>query len=288
MAETILPKLLVSREEARQKIQAQIEKGEQLHDRRIESYPEFNEAYLESDNWSIYTTTLLIKLFDNPPLEEYTSFNYSALSDDEFCDKLDDDVVDYETDMKRSISSLEGIYERIELYDEFLNTSQRTSGNERESENPRPAFGDEVFIVHGHDEAAKHAIAGFVRRLGLNPIILDEQVNKGQTIIEKFEENANEVGFAIVLLTPDDVGAPKDKQDEFKPRARQNVVLELGYFMGKLGRERVCPLLKDEVEKPSDIDGLVYAPMNNPNEWQLQLAKEMKQAGLPIDLNKLA
>ena len=144
-----------------------------------------------------------------------------------------------------------------------------------------------MFIVHGHDQAAKHTIAGFVRRLGLNPIILDEQASKGQTIIEKFEENADEVGFAIVLLTPDDVGAPKDKQDEFKPRARQNVVLELGYFMAKLGRDRVCPLLKDEVEKPSDIDGLVYVPMDNFNGWQLKLAKEMKQAGLPVDPEKL-
>ena len=95
------------------------------------------------------------------------------------------------------------------------------------------------------------------------------------------------MGFAIILLTPDDVGAPKDKQDELKPRARQNVVLELGYFMGKLGRERVCPLLKDEVEKPSDIDGLVYVPMDNFNGWQLKLAKEMKQAGLSVDSEKL-
>ena len=145
-----------------------------------------------------------------------------------------------------------------------------------------------MFIVHGHDNEAKVTVARFVENLGIKATILDEQASKGQTIITKFEDNADEAGFAIVLLTPDDVGASNNQRNNLKPRARQNVVLELGYFMAKLGRERVCPLLKDEVEKPSDIDGLVYVPMNNPNEWQLQLAKEMKQAGLPIDLNKLA
>ena len=187
---------------------------------------------------------------------------------------MEDSTEEYQTSIGDSISSLEGIHERLELYDESPEMPQSTLGND-------------VFIVHGHDEAAKHAIAGFVRRLGLNPIILDEQANRGQTIIEKFEENADEAGFAIVLLTPDDVGAPKDKQDQLKPRARQNVVLELGYFMGKLGRERVCPLFKDEVEKPSDIDGVVYVPMNSSDGWQLKLAREMNQAGLPVDPQKL-
>ena len=90
------------------------------------------------------------------------------------------------------------------------------------------------------------------------------------------------------MLTPDDVGAPKAERDNLKPRARQNVVLELGFFMGKLGRERVYPLLKDEIEKPSDIDGLGYVSMDDSNGWQLKLGIEMKQAELPIDLNELA
>ena len=90
------------------------------------------------------------------------------------------------------------------------------------------------------------------------------------------------------MLTPDDIGAPKDKQGGLKDRARQNVILELGYFLHKLGRKRVRVLHKKEVELPSDIHGIVYVPMNNPNDWQLKLAKEMKQVGLPVDLNKLA
>ena len=141
--------------------------------------------------------------------------------------------------------------------------------------------------MHGQDEAAKHAIARFVEKFNLKATILDEQASKGQTIIDKFEEHADKAGFAIVLLTPDDV-APKGQIDELKGRARQNVILELGYFLCGLGRERVCVLYKEGVELPSDIQGIVYVPMNKSDEWQLKLAKEMQQAGLLIDLNKLA
>lgn len=155
------------------------------------------------------------------------------------------------------------------------------------SENPTRNFGGKIFIVCGHDEAPKHAVARYVSKFDIEPIILDEQANKGQTIIDKFEEHAGEAGFAIVLLTPDDVGKPKDETDEFKPRARQNVILELGYFLCGLGRERVCVLYKEGVELPSDIHGILYVPMDSFNGWQLQLAKEMRQAGLPIDPEKL-
>ncbi|MGB8035837.1 MAG: nucleotide-binding protein, partial [Nitrososphaeraceae archaeon] len=99
-----------------------------------------------------------------------------------------------------------------------------------------------VFIVHGHDDGSKNELASFLYRLGLTPIILHEQANEGRTVVEKFESYASDVGYAFILLTPDDVGG-KDKA-ELKPRARQNVILELGYFMGKLGRDRVCGLYK--------------------------------------------
>ena len=294
MTETTLPKLLVSKEEARQQIEAQIGKGQQLHAQQINSDDELTEARRESRKWSDYNKTLLLKLFDNESIAEddYTDFNkvrpilLASSGSTPLSDELRDELRRYQNIMNSSIDSLESIRDRLKLYEpsEML---QRTSDNKKVSDTPRSTFGNDVFIVHGHDQAAKHAIAGFVRRLGLNPIILDEQANRGQTIIEKFEESADEAGFAIVLLTPDDIGAPKDKPNELKPRARQNVVLELGYFMGKLGRERVCPLFKDDIENPSDIDGVVYVPMDDSNGWQLKLGIEMKQAGLPVDLNKL-
>jgi hypothetical protein len=146
-------------------------------------------------------------------------------------------------------------------------------------------FARNIFIVHGHDEAAKESVARFVEKLGLEAIILDEQPNAGRTIIEKFEAHSN-VGFAIVLLTPDDVGAPKDKTTETKSRARQNVILELGYFIGKLGRGRVCALYKEGVEIPSDYQSVLYIQMDSAGAWRTLLAKEIKNAGLDVDLNK--
>lgn len=146
---------------------------------------------------------------------------------------------------------------------------------------------EKVFTVHGHDEAAKHAVARFIERLGLEAIILDEQSGGLQAIIDKFEEQAENIVFAIILLTPDDVGAAKVEQNELQPRARQNVILELGYFIGKLDRNQICLLYKGDVELPSDIRGLSYVLMDDHDGWQLKLAREMKRAKLPIDANKL-
>jgi predicted nucleotide-binding protein len=144
-----------------------------------------------------------------------------------------------------------------------------------------------VFLVHGHDEATKEKLARFLERLELDVIILHEQVNQGMTLIEKFEEYAAQAGFAIVLFTPDDIGHPLGAEDRKRPRARQNVILEMGYFIGCLKRERVCVLYKGAVELPSDILGVVYHPIDDAGGWKLALASELKRAGYPLDLNKI-
>ncbi len=284
MEEIALPKLRVSRKEANEKIHVRIEEGKLLRNMQILSGSQLYEVGIKSNHWSNYNRDLLLKLFDNFSLaHNYETFQYdsSYFHDLEQRDNADLPtdlqyrVSEYQQYMDFSIDSLEDICSRLELFDEVL-------------DNPTRTFGDHVFIVHGQDEAAKHAIARFVEKFNLKATILDEQASKGQTIIDKFEEYADKAGFAIVLLTPDDIGAPKDKQGGLKDRARQNVILELGYFLHKLGRKRVRVLHKKEVELPSDIHGIVYVPMNNPNDWQLKLAKEMKQVGLPVDLNKLA
>ena len=269
MMRTTLPKLLVSKEEVRQKIQARIEEGQQLCDSSINSKGEFDRVIMGSDNWSQYNTDLLIRLFGGPALTGYISFDSDFLML-----AWEDDPDEYQTNMARSINSLEGICKRLELYAEPSETSEST-------------FGKEVFIVHGHDNEAKATVARFVENLGIEATILHERANRGQTIPEKFEEHAGEAGFAIILLTPDDVGTSQDEANNLKPRARQNVVLELGYFWGWLGRERMCVLYKEGVELPSDIHGILYVPMDSSNGWQLQLAREMQHAGLPIDLEKL-
>ena len=141
-----------------------------------------------------------------------------------------------------------------------------------------------VFIVHGHDTAAKLEVARFIEKIGLEPIILHEQVNDGMTIIEKIEKYSN-VGFGIVLYTPCDIGYAKDKEKEKMARARQNVVFEHGYLISKLGRNNVCALVKDSVEVPNDISGIVYIPLDSNGGWKIPLAKEMKSSGYEIDFN---
>ncbi|WP_426473429.1 TIR domain-containing protein [Chryseobacterium balustinum] len=146
-----------------------------------------------------------------------------------------------------------------------------------------------VFIVHGHDNEMKITVARFIDKLGLEAIILHELPNKGRTIIEKFSDHSN-VGFAIVLLSGDDFGYKKSLNDSDKKlRARQNVVLELGYFMGKIGRGRTLPLFESgkNIELPSDYEGVLYVPYDSTNSWHNDVVRELKAAGYDIDANIL-
>lgn len=141
-----------------------------------------------------------------------------------------------------------------------------------------------IFLVHGHDDAARETVARFLSGAGFEPIILHEQPNQGRTVIEKVEA-CSDVGFAVVLLTPDDTGNEVDGSP--RPRARQNVVLELGYFIGCLGRDRVCALKKGDLEIPSDFGGVVYETFDAGNGWKLALARELEAAEYDIDWNKV-
>ncbi len=146
-----------------------------------------------------------------------------------------------------------------------------------------------VFVVHGHDEAMKQSVARTLMKLKLEPIILHEQPDSGKTIIEKFERDSD-VGFAVILLSPDDMGYKKDDgAKKAKPRARQNVIFELGYFVGKLGRNKVMALKRgDDLEVPSDLSGVVYTPFDDHGAWRLKLVKELKAAGYNADANDLS
>ena len=146
-----------------------------------------------------------------------------------------------------------------------------------------------IFVVYGHDEIAKTQLEALLRRWDLEPIILDQQASSGQTIIEKLEELREDVGYAIVLATPDDEGKAKEESD-FKSRVRQNVVLELGMFLSLLGREKVAILLKEasNFEKPSDIQGLIYIPFQNKvDETAVSLIRELTRQGYGIDASKI-
>jgi predicted nucleotide-binding protein len=150
-----------------------------------------------------------------------------------------------------------------------------------------------VFIVHGREHALKDAVARLVRELGYVPVILHERPGRGRTLIEKFEAESEDAAFAVVLLTPDDVGGLRSENLEhrkFSSRARQNVVFEFGYFVGKLGRDRVTALVtSSEVEIPTDLAGLLYVEVASIEDadWRLSLSREMKAAGLDIDVRAL-
>ena len=143
-----------------------------------------------------------------------------------------------------------------------------------------------VLVVHGHDVAVLHETCRLLSALNLTPIVLREQPNKGKTIIEKFESNSD-VGFAIILMTADDMGGTLEasQSDQLTPRARQNVVMELGYFSAKLGRSRVAVLKSKDVEEPSDIFGVIYTEIDDHSAWRMTLSKELKAAGYAVDLN---
>ena len=175
-----------------------------------------------------------------------------------------------------------------DITDEILEEAQNsldTAVSELKKEIPIYS-NHKVFIVHGRDTLLRTQVENVLRALGLEPIILQEQANIGKTIIEKIEE-CTDVGFGIVLYTPCDEGRLKSEEGKLKPRARQNVVLEHGYLMAKLGRERVCCLVSDDVEFPSDIQGVGYIPANDIDQWKYKIAKELKAAGFDIDMNKL-
>ena len=158
-------------------------------------------------------------------------------------------------------------------------SDRKPSSNRAEDKGSNP----KVFIVHGHDELAKLTLARFIEQIGLNPIILHEQASSSKTIIEKIE-SYGDVGYAVVLYTPCDVGSKAG--DDISPRARQNVVFEHGYFIGRLGRDRVTALVKGNLETPNDIGGVVYIDLDDRGAWKMDVAKELKHAGYKIDLSR--
>ncbi|MBK8511685.1 MAG: nucleotide-binding protein [Saprospiraceae bacterium] len=141
-----------------------------------------------------------------------------------------------------------------------------------------------AFVVHGHDEAAKEKTARFLEKLTLKPIILSE-CGGIDSIIKKIEMYSD-VSFAVILLTPDDEGR-KSGSNDLTPRARQNVILELGYFIARLGPENVFVLKKGNIELPSDYNGIMYISMDDGDTWKMKLAKEIKFIGIDVDLNRI-
>lgn len=186
--------------------------------------------------------------------------------------------------LSSKVSRLRGL---VELLQTEISLSSGESELSEEPAGPEvpPHLSRRVFLVHGHHDGLLHEAARYLEKLKLQPIILREQTSSGRTIIEKFVDFAD-VAYAVVLLTPDDRGGMiKDALDAQRPRSRQNVILELGYFLGKLGRNRVTALYMGDVEIPTDYSGVAFVSLDERGAWRLELARELKASGLDIDMN---
>ena len=276
---TPAPELAVPYEEASKKIAERIVLGKELLARNISTVEELSAVEKDFSRWSSYNNEMLGRLFTTPKFaEEYSYWGVMAVSLSPRSPA--EQLKEHQKEVQLKIHRLESIQERLELI-------PIASGVETAT---RPDLGrkrtNKVFIVHGHDEGARESVARFLERLDLDTVILHEQASSGRTVVEKLEHYAD-VDFAVVLLTPDDVGGAKGgPPDKLQARARQNVVLELGYFAGKLGRKHVCALYRGPLELPSDYMGVVYVALDDGGGWRLQLAKELRVAGFDVDLNR--
>lgn len=274
MSET---RLTMSHKEAKEKLNHQLSKAKEIADFHITTEDQYKHYDKMFERWMVYTEQLLQTMFttDDFSYEIGSSQNYESFYDNGFGITLQSKVKELTNNIINVSHTIESIIERFELIK--VDSSVMAIKENESSDNTK------VFIVHGHDDAAKNEVARTIEKLGFEAVILHEQQNKGQTIIEKIEEHTN-VGFGVVLYTPCDMGG-KDSES-LQSRARQNVVFEHGYLIGRLGREKVCALVKGNVETPSDISGVVYTPMVGTG-WKFELANEMKAAGYAVDLNKL-
>lgn len=252
-------------------IQTQVDKGKTL----LNGRPLLSDTY---QAWGTVTKDFLTKIFGS------LSPNVSAVTDvgryGSFPMNAGEDYWEkHRTEsLGKQITILNGLLEVLQ--------TEITLDNPETVRITYTPSGQRTFLVHGRDESVLDGTARFLEKLGVPTTILHEQPDQGRTIIEKFVDHSD-VAFAVVLLTPDDRGGLANAAfEEQRPRARQNVMFELGYFIGKLGRNRVCALYREGVDIPSDYAGVLFVPLDDNGAWKLKLAKEMKAAGLQIDMNK--
>ena len=280
-----IAELIVSKDEFKKTLDERIAIGEKIYNRQFRTQQDFDDAKDDFSSWSDYNSELLKQSFS----EQYNEYKKSYDSAGKFSfiiiggrtPSQEQEIEDFNRKVKSKLDKLKMLKTKTDLL--------KSSIPEMESIPIEaitvPSDTDDVFIVHGHNDKVKIDVARTLDKLGLNPIILHEQPNSGKTIIEKFEKYSN-VSFAIILLTDDDMGKAKENIN-LNPRARQNVVLEMGYFIGKLGRERVFILYTPGVELPSDLSGLLYTKLENNDNWKLRLVKELKAFGYDVDANRI-
>lgn len=273
--------LTISNEEFKNKVEERIELGEKIHSRQVNTREGLIKLETDADIWTDYNFEMLKQVFNHPDNSYMDSYKHAGYTFMGQMGAVDNNpILTKKNLIEYKLTELKSLLAKADLIkSEKVSTPTVSATTKQVSKK-------EVFIVHGHDDLAKTKAARFIEKMGLKPIILHEQTSSGKTIIEKIEEYSN-VGFGIVLYTPCDKGCKSGDERQLLNRARQNVVFEHGYLIGKIGRHNVCALVKDEVEVPNDISGVVYVKMDTDDSWQIKVAKELRSSGYDIDLNRL-
>jgi predicted nucleotide-binding protein len=274
--------LTTSREEAGQAIGTRIAEGRKLLELQVQSGDELRQARRAYEKWDSFNTDLLGRIFTtNEYAEEYSyAFPSESLVIGYDEPSLGEQAQGIVQNVEAKLAALESIVERLALI-----SAPQAAVSASSAQRPATEQTNKVFVVHGHDEASKANLEVFLTEIGLDPIVLHRQADQGLTVIEKFEKHSD-VGYAFVLLTPDEVAYLA--ADEVKPdgerkkerRARPNVIFEFGYFVGKLGRSRVCCLYRGGVTLPSDVGGMIYKRYSETiGEVAYDITKDLRAAG---------
>ncbi len=275
--------LIISIDEFKQALEERIKLGEKILNREIKTQQEFDENREKYNLWNDFNSEYLKQSFNNEFNEYKDRYDKCAMfvGFAKRAQVRNNKLINFKESVKEKVTNLKKLLAKADL----LKCSVEAPTKKTTSVMKTQKLSNNIFIVHGHDERVKLDTARTIEKLGLNPIILSEQPNQGQTIIEKFELHSD-VGFAVILLTADDLGKGKtDEEDKY--RARQNVIIEMGYFIGKLGRSKVFPLYEKGVELPSDLHGVLYVPIDNAGSWKFRLAKELNASGYDVDVKNI-
>jgi predicted nucleotide-binding protein len=277
--------LTVTPDEARGRLRDRIVKGIELKKRDLVSQQALEAANKDYQKWDAFNAELLKKLFTSDEIAEgYMDAREVRADLRRPHALLGEKITALYKGIDDCVDRIEAIVERLEL----IPFGERPPAAAATRETAAPVRSKRVFVVHGRDELAKANLEIFLRELGLDPVVLHRQADEGLTVIEKFEKHSD-VGYAFILLTPDEIAylaaehARPDGERRKEFRARANVIFEFGYFVGKLGRSRVCCLHTGEVALPSDVHGMIYKKFNaSLDEVAYSIIKDLKAAGYAI------
>ncbi|MDQ3267191.1 MAG: nucleotide-binding protein [Pseudomonadota bacterium] len=255
----------------------------ELKAKQVNTREAFDELSKGFSKWDSFNSELLRRIFTTDEAGKEYDF-WGVMSIGMYEVSLGERIADKYKDIDKKIHRIDSLIERLEL----IPIAVQVAESEQQMPTTNSPKTKKVFVVHGHDEVAKTSLEVFLHEIGLEPIVLHRQADQGLTIIEKFEKYSD-VGYAFILLTPDEVAyvaADSEKPEASRKtelRARPNVIFEFGYFVGKLGRSRVCCLYTGNVSLPSDLSGMIYKRYEKSiEEVAYSVIKDLKATGYGV------